>query len=155
MADESRPGPTHLREIQVTFKKKRVKNGAPMGEIISHSRQIYELFQDLQNEAKEKLIAISVDNELKIISFEVVAIGSVESVYVRPFEMIRAAIALNATGLFVVHNHPSGSVTPSRNDKEFTAALKDIMDKGGMKLWDHLIIGEEDYFSFADEGLLG
>ena len=125
-----------------------------MGEAVSHPQQIYELFKDLQNEAKEKLIAISLDTKLKIISFEVVAIGSVKSIYSRPFEAIRSAIALNADGLILVHNHPSGDVTPSEADKEFTAALKEITDKGGMTFCDHLIIGDDSYFSFADAGLL-
>ena len=154
MPESSGSKPTYLREVKITFKKRRVKNGSPLGESVSHPQQVYELFQDLQNEAKEKLIAISLDTKLKIISFEVVAIGSVKSIYGKPFEAIRSAIALNADGLIIVHNHPSGDVTPSEADKEFTAALKDITDKGGMAFCDHIIIGDDAYFSFSNEGLL-
>ncbi|MCH6259327.1 hypothetical protein MLD52_22425 [Puniceicoccaceae bacterium K14] len=155
MSESSESKPTYLREVQITFKKKRVKNGSPVGKAVSGAEQIYELFKDLQNEAKEKLIAISLDTKLKIISFEVVAIGSVNSIYGRPFEAIRAAIALNAAGLVIVHNHPSGDADPSESDKEFTGNLKDITDKGGMQLHDHIIIGDDSYFSFSDAGFLG
>ncbi len=154
MSDSKESKPTYLREVQITFKKKRVKNNSPVGKPVSHSQQVYDLFKDLQNETKEKLIAISLDTQAKIISFEIVAIGSVKSIYTRPFEVIRSAIALNADSLIVVHNHPSGDVTPSEADKEFTAALKEITDKGGMTFYDHVIIGDDAYFSFSDARII-
>lgn len=145
---------TYLREVEIRFKEAGDGSGSQVGESISDPHQIYDLFADLQNEAKEKLIAISLDTKLKIIAFEIVAIGSVNTIHARPFEVIRAAIALNAYGLVIVHNHPSGDPTPSDSDKTFTKALKDIMDKGGMKFHDHIIIGANKFFSFAQEGIL-
>ncbi len=82
--------PTYLREIQIRYKKKRVKSDSPVGKKITDARLVFELFSDLQNEAKEKLITISLDVKLKIICFEVVAIGSINAVYSRPVEAIRA-----------------------------------------------------------------
>ncbi len=154
MSESSESKPTYLREVKITFKKKRVKNDSPVGESVNSPEQIVELFKDLQNEAKEKLIAICLDSKLKIISFEIVAIGSVQSIYARPFEAIRSAIALNATGLIIVHNHPSGDVNPSEGDRKFTSELKDITDKGGMQFHDHIIIGADSFFSFSSAGLL-
>ncbi|MEM1223899.1 MAG: JAB domain-containing protein [Verrucomicrobiota bacterium] len=154
MSESSQSRPAYLREVQISYKKKRVKNGSPVGEPVSQSKQVYELFKDLENEGKEKMIAISLDASIKIISFEVVAIGSVDAIYGRPFEAIRSAIALNAVGVILVHNHPSGDPYPSQLDKNFTNDLKEITDKGGMSLYDHIIIGEDSYFSFADEGIL-
>ncbi len=61
--------PAYLREIQIRYKKKRVKTGSPVGKRITAAQQVYELFSDLQNESKEKLIAISLDAKLKIICF--------------------------------------------------------------------------------------
>ncbi|MEM1221684.1 MAG: JAB domain-containing protein [Verrucomicrobiota bacterium] len=138
MSESPQSRPTYLREVQISYKKKRVKNGSPVGEPVSQSKQVYELFKDLENEGKEKMIAI----------------GSVNAIFGRPFEAIRSAIALNAVGIILVHNHPSGNPTPSQLDKNFTTDLKEITDKGGMGFYDHIIIGEDSYFSFADAGLL-
>ncbi len=146
--------PAYLREIQIRYKKKRVKAGSPVGKRIAGAQQVYELFSDLQNEAKEKLIAICLDAKLKILCFEVVAIGSVHSIYARPFEVVRSAILVNAYGLIVVHNHPSGETVPGLEDKLFTKDLKKLTDTGGIALHDHVIIGDGAYFSFAEQGLL-
>lgn len=146
--------PAYLREIQIKYKKKRVKAGSPVGKRITGAQQVYELFSDLQNEGKEKLIAISLDIRLKIICFEVVAIGSVCTVYTRPFEVLRGAIPMNAYGLIVVHNHPSGETKPGLEDKRFTRELKKLTDTGGIALHDHVIIGDGDYFSFSEAGLM-
>ena len=149
-----RKAPTYLREVEVRYKKRKVSSDSAVGKPIRGAKQIASLFADLQNEAKEKLVAISVDTKLKIICFEVVAIGSVKAIYLKPFEAIRASIAVNASGVILVHNHPSGDCKPGANDKRFTRAMKKIADLGGLDLHDHIIIGEDDFFSFAEEGLL-
>jgi DNA repair protein RadC len=146
--------PAYLREIQIKYRKKRVRNGAPVGRKIAGARQVYELFSDLQNEAKEKLIVISLDVKLKIICFEVVAIGSLNAVYARPIESLRAAIPLNPYGIIVVHNHPSGDARPSQGDKAFTKKLKRSTDDLGLAFHDHVIIGDGDYYSFSAAGLM-
>ena len=66
----------YIREIDIKYKKKRIKNNSPINEQACSPNQIIELFSDLQNEAKEKLITISLDANLKILCFEIVAIGS-------------------------------------------------------------------------------
>lgn|SRR5574337_1519657 len=147
--------PAYLREIQIKYKKKRVKNGAPIGKKIAGAQQVYELFSDLQNEAKEKLIVICLDVKLKILCFEVVAIGSLYSVYTRPIESLRAAIPLNPYGIIVVHNHPSGEVEPSEEDEQFTKKLKRSTDDLGLAFHDHIIIGDGEYYSFQETGLMG
>lgn len=145
---------SYLREIVIRYKKKKLKEDSQVGKKIRGAKQVVELFTDLQNEAKEKLIAISLDAKLKILCFEVVAMGSVSSIYLKPFEALRASIALNASGIILLHNHPSGDPTPSAEDKKFTKQLKKITDLGGMVLHDHIIIGDEDYFSFSEKGLV-
>ena len=116
--------------------------------------QVVELFKDLQNETKEKLIAISLDVKLKIIAFEVVCIGTVHLMSARPFELLRTPILVNAYGLILVHNHPSGDPEPSDEDKNLTKEIKNLCQSGGMVLHDHIIIGDGEYFSFAQEGLI-
>lgn len=146
--------PVFLKEVEIKFRKKRVKGDSVVGHPVSGSRQVYELFKDLENEAKEKLICVSLDSNLKIVCFEVVAIGSPAGVFARPIEVIRTAIPWNPRGFIVVHNHPSGDPAPSQRDKDFTVRLRAAVETLGCELFDHVIVGEDGYFSFADAGLL-
>jgi len=62
--------PTYIREIELRYKKRRVKSDAPVNEPLANPQKVYELFSDLQNEAKEKLIAISLDTKLQPLCFD-------------------------------------------------------------------------------------
>jgi len=145
---------TYLREVEIRFKAKKVGAKTPASKSITDSAQVYQLFKDLENESKEKLIAISLDTKLKIIAFEVISLGSLNALYARPAEAVRAAILVNAYGVIMVHNHPSGDPTPSDPDKTFTEKLARSCQDLGIALHDHVIIGENTHFSFAEEGLI-
>ena len=146
--------PTYLREVEIKFKKKRVGSKSPAGKAMTNPSLVVELFRDLQNEGKEKLIAISLNAKMKIIAFEVVSIGSPKAIYTQPGDCTRTPIMVAATGIIVVHNHPSGDPEPSEEDKEFTRQLMLACGALGLPLHDHIIIGDEDYFSFANAGLI-
>lgn len=150
----SKKGMTYLREIEIRYRKRPIKDSSATNKPIRGAKQIFQLFSDLQNATKEKLITISLDAKLKIICFEVVAMGAVKAIYIRPFEALRSSLPLNPEGIIIVHNHPSGDPKPSREDKKFTKTLKQLTDAGGLRLYDHIIIGEESYFSFAERGWL-
>ncbi len=154
MATPKKAQPTYIREIELRYKKRRVKSEAPVHEPLTDPKKVYDLFSDLQNEAKEKLITISLDTKLKMLCFEVVAVGSIDTVHSRPFEAIRTSIATNAHGIIMVHNHPSGDPTPSESDRAFTHDLMELLVIGGSSFHDHIIIGGGQYFSFAERGLL-
>jgi len=144
---------SYIREIEIRYKKRRVKNKA-IEEPVINAEQIVDLFSDLQNETKEKLITISLAKNLKILCFEVVAIGAVDSVYARPIEMIKGAVPFAPHGLIIVHNHPSGDPTPSKNDIKFTAELMNETNSLGVEFLDHIIIGDGSFVSFAEMGLI-
>lgn len=144
---------TYLKEVEIKYKIKKVNDKA-IGHKVTSPKVVAELFSDLQNETKEKLIAINLDAKNKILCFEVVAIGSVASIYLRPMEVFRTSIMVNAYGLIVVHNHPSGEDEPSSEDIEFTKRLKRISDDLGLNFYDHIIIGLESYYSFAEKNLI-
>jgi DNA repair protein RadC len=78
--------------------------------------------------------------------------GHISSVY--PREIIKSAIKHNAVSLIFVHNHPSGRPEPSTSDKEITKDLIAASNTMQIKVLDHIIIGDNRYFSFADEGLI-
>ncbi|NKC14384.1 MAG: DNA repair protein RadC [Gammaproteobacteria bacterium] len=144
--------PTYLREIEVKFKKKRVSADAPTGQILTDPNTVVELFRDMQNEGKEKIIAISLNIKLKIIAFEVVNIGTPRSVYAQPGEITRTPVMVAASGMIVVHNHPSGDPSPSEEDRDFTWHLTVACEVLRIPLHDHVIIGEDDFYSFAADG---
>gem|GEM_PF-790036 len=146
--------PTYIREIELRYKKKKVKSDAPVNGPLTDPQMVFDMFSDLQNEAKEKLITISLDTKLKIICFEVVALGSVNAVHTRPIEAIRGAIPLNPYGIIIVHNHPSGDPNPSSGDEKFTRNLLINTKSLGLEFYDHIIIGDGTYFSFTESGLM-
>ena len=96
------------------------------------------------------MIAINLDIKHKILCFEVVAIGSIKSIYARPMEVFRTAFPVNAYGAVVLHNHPSGDPTPSKSDKDFTKKLNRLALDMGLKFIDHIIIGKNGYYSFKE-----
>ena len=144
----------YLREIEIRYKNNRVKTESPKSGIISCAADVAELFHDLENETKEKFIALNLDSRNKILCFEVVAIGSIRSVFLRPMEVFRTAFPVNAHGAIVIHNHPSGDPEPSIEDKEFTSRLCRLAKDMGLVFYDHIIIGQDTYFSFSENGLM-
>ncbi len=149
------PNVVYIREVETRFKKKRVKGDLPVHQPLTDPSVVVGLFQTLQNATKEKLIAVAVDAQLKILCFEVVAIGSISAVDAQPGEIIRNTWSLSPSGYILVHNHPSGNPTPSEADRVITAKFAKVLKDLGAQLYDHIIIGEPDtYYSFAESGIL-
>lgn len=101
----------------------------------------------------EVLSAIYLDSSLAIIDSEEVAEGTVNVNTVYPREIIKKALSHNASALIVAHNHPSGSLTPSAQDRQMTRQLYLACSMMHIRLLDHLIIGD-GHFSFADAGII-
>ncbi len=142
-------GPVFLREIEIRYKKKRAPKKT-VDTLITCPGDVVKLFHDLQDETKEKLITVNLDNQNKILCFEVIAIGSVNGIHIRPMEVFRTAFPVNARGAIVLHNHPSGDPTPSEEDKAFTQKLDRLALDMGLKFVDHIIIGTDGYYSFRE-----
>lgn len=114
--------------------------------------QKYRLrFTDIRQETFHMLILTSRNQVLKEVE---VSRGSLTSSTVHPREVFREAIRESASGVVFVHNHPSGDPTPSRTDILMTERLKSSGEILGIRVLDHIIIGEHSYYSFADQGLL-
>jgi len=98
------------------------------------------------------LVCLANDNQLLLI--ELISFGSSKATIVEPTEVFSFALQKTAKRLIMVHNHPSGDLTPSFSDKEITEKMGAIGKFVNLPIIDHLIISEESYFSFADSGLL-
>lgn len=144
---------TYLKEIEIRYKIKRIDDKV-IGKRVTDAKIVADLFSDLQSETKEKFLAVNLDANNKILCFEVVAIGSVEAIYLRPMEVFRTSIIVNASAVILVHNHPSGEPNPSPADVNFTIKCMRIADDLGVNLQDHIVIGLEGYYSFAEKGVV-
>jgi len=90
----------------------------------------------------------------KVKHFEIMTKGGISHTIVDPRMVFAKALEVQATSMVLCHNHPSGSLRPSRADEELTAKLKNAGKLLDIKVVDHLIVSEEGYYSFADEGLM-
>jgi len=103
---------------------------------------------------KEKFKAILLDVKNKIIRDVDISVGSLNESIVHPREVLKEIIKESAASVIFLHNHPSGESNPSKNDLDITDRLVDACDLIGVKVLDHIILGEDNYTSFAQEGLL-
>ena len=85
---------------------------------------------------------------------EVVSEGGITGTVADPRPILKTALEQNAVSLILCHNHPSGSLRPSRADEELTRKIREAARYLDITVLDHLIVSEEGYFSFADDGLL-
>jgi DNA repair protein RadC len=80
--------------------------------------------------------------------------GTVDETAVHPREIVKAAIDRYATAVVLVHNHPSGRIDPSTEDRHITRKIQDACSSVSVKVLDHIIVGDKHYFSFREQGLL-
>lgn len=119
------------------------------------SREVFDyLYYSMRDLNKEVFKVIYLDNRNHIIDIADLFRGSVDRAPVHPREIVESAINTNATCLIFAHNHPSGDPAPSRTDKRLSRDLVFMGMLMQIKVIDHIIIGANKYFSFADEGLI-
>jgi DNA repair protein RadC len=127
---------------------------------IHHTSDIYQIMQLVLkrekklNTAKEHFWVIALNNANKILSIELVSFGSTSNTIVRPMEVLSIPLQKRATGVILVHNHPSGRLEPSEEDKELTDCLIQACRLMNTPVLDHVIITENSYYSFKSSGLL-
>ncbi len=125
-------------------------------EVISEPEAVVDyLSYELRDQAREifKVLFLSKANE--VIEEKNLFYGTVDEASVYPREILRNALELNATSVILVHNHPSGRLTPSLQDKMITRKIQKACEILSVKVLDHIIIGRNGYTSFRAEGLLG
>lgn len=103
---------------------------------------------------QEKFAVVSLAGDHSVIRVRVVTVGLVNRAMVHAREVFRGAIADNAVAVIAAHNHPSGSLEPSREDRELTKRLVDAGAVLGIPVLDHIIVGRRGYVSFLERGEL-
>jgi DNA repair protein RadC len=103
---------------------------------------------------REVCVTITLNTRLRITGHSLVSVGTLNESVVHSREVFRAAVAMNAYAVVLVHNHPSGDPAPSDADNRITRRLSEASQVMQITLLDHVIIGAEKWFSFKEAGLL-
>ncbi len=112
------------------------------------------LTHNLRERNREIFMVIFLDGQNQIIKMEELFTGSLTTSAIYPREVIQKVLSYDAASVILVHNHPSGSLTPSGSDRAVTKKLKVALASIDVEILDHLIVGGNDFFSFADHRLL-
>jgi len=118
------------------------------------SSQVAEYFSSLEEEPREVLIAMYLDNKHRALAIEEVSKGTLTSSLFEPKAILQGAILANAAALILIHQHPGGDPKPSPEDISVTKALKQLTDILPIRVLDHVIIGRKSYYSLADHGVI-
>lgn len=122
---------------------------------ISSSKDAYEFISPLLSDSKtEKFVVLYLNRANKIITHRLHSSGGLTGTVVDIKLILKEAIMHSATGIIMAHNHPSGNLQPSHNDKRLTQNMNESAMLMDVVLFDHLIITGDNYLSFKDEGLL-
>ncbi len=134
---------------RVLYSTRRVNNK------ITNSKNAYTLLEPiLKGLSKESFMVILLNSRNDVIDIKRVGNGTVNAASVYPREIIELVIRSTATGIILSHNHPSGNINPSPEDKRLTMNMFVVCELSGIAFHDHIIIGNDGFFSFADGGML-
>lgn len=124
-------------------------------DIIANPDQLYRwLILKLGPLQQEHFGVIFLDARHHIIDYQILFKGTVNASIVHPREIFKEAILKSSSGIIIVHNHPSCDLTPSKADLEVTQRIAEVGELVDIKLIDHIIISQSDYFSFSKQGMI-
>jgi len=146
---------TGIAEIELIYKSKSKPSDRPL---ISTSLDAYRVFNQIWNhnkiELQEQFKVMFLNQANKVIGICDTSSGGITGTVADPRLIYAAALKICAVSIIICHNHPSGSLRPSRQDEELSSKIKEAGRFLDIKLLDSMIINTEGYFSFADEGIL-
>ena len=123
---------------------------------IRSSKELFDyLTQKIRDKSREIFMAVFLDAKNRVLSAETLFKGTLTSSAVYPREVVRQALENHAAAVIFAHNHPSGDPNPSEEDVSITRKLVFACRTMGITVHEHLIIGNDGYFSFADQGYIG
>lgn len=139
----------------IEFGKRVCNSVSEYRPIITGSVDAARLLQGhLRGLDREHFLVLLLNPKHAVLGLETVSIGTLNCSLVHPREVFKQAIKRSASAIVLAHNHPSGICEPSKEDLQVTKRLKDAGDLVGIEVIDHLIIGEDRYYSFCENELL-
>lgn len=149
--------PQRARLVQSAMELGRRLCAAPYrrGERFSNSRELFQRYRArFCATLREHFICLHLNAKNRLIREVLVSVGSLSTSVVHPREVFAPAVRDSAAAIILMHNHPSGDPAPSREDRECTQRLAHAGKLLGIRVLDHVILGHENYFSFADAAVL-
>ncbi len=141
-----------LYRLQVVKESHSLLYGAPR---ISDSHDVSRFLRaHFEGRPHEEFLVLFLDAKHAPIGYQVVSVGSLTLSIVHPREAFKAAVCMSAAAVIFSHNHPSGDPTPSLEDRTLTKRLVSAGELLGIRVLDHIVMGEGRHVSFADEGWL-
>ncbi|MCI0654060.1 MAG: DNA repair protein RadC [Methylococcaceae bacterium] len=135
--------------------KRHLRETLQRGDPLSNPKDSRDyLSAQLRRHPYEVFAGLFLDNQHRVIQFEELFRGTIDSTSVYPREVLRLALQLNAAAVIFAHNHPSGHCTPSNADRQITRKLADALALVDIRVLDHFIVGDGEGYSFAEHGLL-
>ncbi len=123
-----------------------------MSLIIKEAAIILPLIQHYSDRKQEHFICISINGANEVIASRVVSVGLVNKTHVHPREVFADPLTDRAAAIIIAHNHPNGSLTPSKEDVDITNQLKSAGEILGIKLLDHIIFNYKGHYSLVEKG---
>lgn len=143
----------NVAEIMVSYKPEKIIDFT-----VQNSKKSFELilskWDENRIEMQEEVKIILLNRNNKALGIYNLAAGGITGCVVDVRLILSVALKTLATGIIIIHNHPSGNLKPSSEDIKLTKQLKESCKLMNIELLDHLIISKDDYYSFADEGIL-
>ena len=120
---------------------------------INITEQVYLYYKTvLGYKEQEHFYCLYLNNHNKVLKDKLLFLGTMNHSLVHPREIFKEAYLIGASAIICVHNHPSGNILPSIDDKMITKKLKEVGELLGIKILDHVIVGEDTYYSFLENG---
>lgn len=140
-----------LLSIARAFAKRRLAKGRRITQPSLAFEYLQILFQDYEHEV---FSVVFLDSQHRVISFEELFRGTIDSASIYPREVVKQALVHNAAAVILVHNHPSGDPEPSNADRRITQRLQEALGPIDVRIIDHVVVAHEGYISFAERGWL-
>lgn len=136
-----------LKDLAILY----VENGIHNRDLLLSPQVVYDYLRvSLKGSPDEEFKILFLDSRNQLITVETFATGTVNRSVVYPRKVVERALYHHAVGIIIAHNHPAGTLQPSQEDREVTKAIKEALKTVEITLLDHIIIGNNDYYSFRN-----
>lgn len=143
-----------MKNLNLITLKVCKENSIPYSNIqINHPTKAVHIIKEFISCTDREIFGVLMLNSVKEVNaIEIVSIGTLNTTIVSPREIFKGAILSNADSIIIFHTHPSGNVQPSQADLDVTTMINEVALIIGINLIDHIIVGDDKYYSFATEG---
>ena len=153
------PGVGQVKALQIRCLSELCKRLASLrgreGEELNSPERIAARYMErLRHEPQENIILLLLDKKNHMLGEQYISRGTVDASVITPREILIEALKAQAVNLILLHNHPSGNPSPSREDICLTERIRQAAEMIGMHLIDHIVIGDQTYYSFVENGML-